>query len=432
MEKANLLEILNDWNFWNKEQDTGLDRPKYLNKIESVAKTGQIVLITGVRRSGKSTIMLQYIKHLMHNGVPPNNILYVNFEDVRLKAISLELLEQVYNMYIEHLQPTQKPYIFLDEVHKVQSWERFARTLHELKKANIIVSGSNAKMLLGNISSVLTGRHLDIEIYPLDFKEFLSFKGLTIKNELEAISQKQKIRKLLNEYLHYGGFPLVALQDAKKEIIQAFFEDIINKDIVENHVIVHISKLKSLAKFYLTNAGRRISFNSISKTLLLSLDTVEKYSYYLEEAFLLYFIKKFSYSVKDQERTMAIVYNIDNGIKEMMGFNLSRDIGWLYQNTVANHLMQKLGKGNLFYWMNAAQDEVDFVVRQGTKAKQLIQVCYNIESQDIKKREINALLKASRELKCKDLLIITDDKEGKDVRQGIKIYYIPLWKWLIN
>lgn len=431
MEKAELLEILNDWNFWNKEQETGIARPKYLKNIERIAKTGQIIVITGVRRSGKSTIMQQYTKHLISNGTLPKNILYVNFEDVRLKTIDPELLGQIYNLYLEHLQPTEKPCILLDEVHKAPSWEKFARTLHELKKAEIIVSGSNAKMLLGNISSVLTGRHLDIEVYPLDFKEFLLFKGLTIKSELNAISQKQKIRLLLNEYQLYGGFPLVALQETKKELLEAFFEDIINKDIVENHVVAHISKLKSLAKFYLTNAGKRVSFNSLSKTLSLSLDTVERYSYYLEESYLLYFIKKFSYSVKEQERTMAVVYNIDNGIKSILGFNLSSDTGWLYQNIVANHLQQRLGKENLFYWMNATQEEVDFIVKQGTKIKQLIQVCYSIENPDIKKREINSLLKASRELKCKDLLVITDDKEGTELKLGLKIHYMPLWKWLL-
>lgn len=431
MEKAKIIEILEDWNFWNRKHDAGIIRPEYLKRITELAKTEQIIAVMGVRRSGKSTIMLQYVKQLIDKGVDPKNILYVNFEDLRFKELDLELVNRIYEVYLEYVQPGSKPYIFLDEVHKISGWERFARTMHELKRAFVFVSGSNVKLLSGELASVLTGRHLDVQVFPLDFGEFLLFKNIQINDRLDLIANRYKIKSLLNEYLEYGGFPLVCLKEAKKELLQTYFEDIINKDVVENHTIDHVSKLKSLAKFYLTNIGRRVSFNKISKTLNLSLDTVERYSYYLEEAYMVNFIKKFSYSVKEQERTMAVVYSIDNGIRNLLGFAFSRDSGWLYQNTVANQLIKRCGKENVFYWMSSTREEVDFVIKLGTRVKQLIQVCYDIDEADVREREINALLKAGRELRCRDLLLITDDREGEERVKGRTIRFVPLWKWLL-
>ncbi|MEK6864665.1 MAG: ATP-binding protein [Nanoarchaeota archaeon] len=432
METAEILEILEDWNFWKKGQETGIERKEYLQKLDEIGNAGQVIAITGVRRSGKSTIMRQYIKNLMQNGVKPENILYVNFEDRRFTELSLALLNKIYDLYLEHLSPGPKPYILLDEVHKIEGWEKFARTMHELGKAKVIVSGSNSKLLSSSISSVLTGRHLDMEVYPLDFSEFLMFKGIYLKDRLDILSQRHIIKSALNEYLKYGGFPLVCLKNMKDELLQTYFEDIITKDVVERHAVTNIPKLKSLAKFYLSNAGRRISFNALSKSLGLSLDTVERYSYYLAESYLVSFIKKFSYSVKEQERTQAVVYAVDNGLKNAVGFVFSRDIGWLYQNAIANELMKRHGAEGVFYWMSVAQEEVDFVVKPKQKVEQLVQVCYSLELAETKKKEINALLKASRELKCGNLLVITENKEGEEKFGRKKIKYMPLWKWLLK
>lgn len=432
METAKIIEILEDWNFWTKDHDTGILRQPYLKRITDLAKTEQVISIIGVRRSGKSTIILQYIKQLINDKIDPKNILYVNFEDVRFKDLNLDILNKIYETYLEYIQPPSKPYIFLDEIHKIKGWEKFTRTIHELKKAHTFVSGSNAKLLSGKLASILTGRHLDIHVFPLDFKEFLLFNNIDIKNKLDMISKKHKIKYFLKDYLKNGGFPLVCLKEQKEEILETYFEDIINKDIIENHTITNIPKLKSLAKFYLTNIGRRISFNAISKSLNISLDTVERYSYYLEEAYMLYFIKKFSYSVKEQERTMSIVYSVDNGIRNILGFIFSKDVGWLYQNTVANQLIKRYGKKNIFYWMSSTKEEVDFVLREKNRTKQLIQVCYDIGDMEVKKRETKALIKASKELKCSKLLIITEDKEGEEKLGNRKIKYIPLWKWLLR
>ncbi|MDP3765905.1 MAG: ATP-binding protein, partial [Nanoarchaeota archaeon] len=364
--------------------------------------------------------------------VDAKNILYVNFEDVRFGEFNLELLNQIYEVYLEYAQPANKQYVFLDEVQKIKGWERFARTLHELKKAQVFVSGSNSKLLWGELSSVLTGRHLDLTVYPLEFSEFLMFKKTEVNGKLDLIAKRHKIKALLNEYIQYGGFPLVCLKESKKELLQTYFEDIINKDVIENKTIANVSKIKSLARFYLTNVGRRISFRGISKFQELSLDTIERYSYYLEEAYLISFIKKFSYSVKEQERTMSVVYAIDNGLRNLLSFKFSQDNGWLYQNVVANSLMKRFGKDKLFYWMSPTKEEVDFVVKPDLKVQQLIQVCYNIADPATKKREVKSLLKASKELRCSSLLVITESYEADEKFDGKKIKYLPLWKWLLQ
>ncbi len=432
MEKAQIIEILEDWNFWTKDHNVGIPREEYLQKLTKLAETEQIIVVLGVRRSGKSTIMHQYIKKLINRKVDPKNILYVNFEDVRFGEFSLELLNQIYDVYLEYSQPANKQYVFLDEVQKIKGWEKFARTLHELKKAQVFVSGSNSKLLWGELSSVLTGRHLDLAVYPLEFTEFLIFKKIEVKDKLDLIAKRYKIKSLLNEYLQYGGFPLICLKESKKELLQTYFEDIINKDVIESRTIANVSKIKSLARFYLTNVGRRISFHSISKFQELSLDTIERYSYYLEEAYLLNFIKKFSYSVKEQERTMSVVYAIDNGLRNLVSFKFSQDNGWLYQNIVANSLIKRFGKDKIFYWMSPTKEEIDFVVKPGLRVQQLIQVCYNIADPVTKKREVTALIKASKELKCSNLLVITENYESEEKVDNKKIKYLPLWKWLLQ
>lgn len=432
MPKEKLLEILDEWNFWSRGHDTGFPREEYLNKIKQLTLTGQIVVVTGIRRSGKSTIMQQYISSLIKSGVQPRNILYVNFEDLRFKNVNLELLQQIYEIYQEYLQPELPVYIFLDEVHRVEGWEQFVRTLHELKRAHLFVSGSNSRLLFGKLAPLLTGRHLDLTVSPLTFKEFLFFKGMSLSTKLDLVSKRLKIQNQLDSYLKWGGLPLVCLKESKEELLSTYFEDIIHKDILNNHTISNISKLNSLAKYYLTNIGRRVSFNNLSKLFGLSLDTIERYSYYSEEACLINFIKKFSFSVKEQERTMAIVYAVDNGLRNVVGFSFSQDRGWLYQNTVANNLFKKYGKNNIFYWMSETQEEVDFLVKIGTKIQALFQVCLNLEDDSIKKREIKSLLKAGREFKCRNLSVITEDYENTEKIGGDIINYIPLWKWLLE
>jgi len=187
MKKDVVLEILSDWNFWAKEIDSGIKREEYVKKIiDLITKTNQIVCIAGVRRSGKSTIIKQIAKELI-KGVKKENTLIVNFEDERFSERNLKTLRELYNCYLEKVVPDKKPFIFLDEIQNVMEWERFVRGKHEKKEANIVVTGSSSKLLSAELATLLTGRHLMFNIYPLSFKEFLRFKKLSINSEIDII-----------------------------------------------------------------------------------------------------------------------------------------------------------------------------------------------------------------------------------------------------
>lgn len=434
MNKNELIKILNDWNFWQKDVETGIKRDYYLNSLEKMLQSGQIMLITGARRSGKSFLMRQLAKKITENGIDKNQILMVNFEDPRFVDLNTDLLEQIFETYQEFLKPKAKPYIFLDEAQEIAGWEKWARTMHELGKASIVVSGSNAKLLSRELATVLTGRHLDLTVFPLSFEEFLKFKNISVKNELDLAGKDIKIKSLLGEYLENGSFPKVAVDGEKEKILLTYFDDILNKDLIRRYKIRKGEKLKSLIKFYLSNISSPVTFSSSGKFLEISTDTAEKFSSYLENAYLVFFLKRFSYTVKEQERSPRKVYAIDTGLANTVGFRLSNNWGKLAENAVFLHLKRKAMLNpdlELYYWKDERHNEADFAVKEKTAIKKIIQVCWNIDDPKTKKREINSLVKAMENLKVGSGLIITEDYEGEEFFGGKKIQFITLRKWLL-
>ncbi len=427
MNNEKIIEILSRWNFWKLDQDVGVYREGYLDKLNRLVRTEQIAAITGVRRSGKSTLMKQFIKKQIDSGKNRTSFLYVNFEEARFAGLlSLEFLQQIYDAYMEIVKPEDIPYILLDEVQRVPGWERFARSLHEKNEAHILVSGSTSKLLSRELGNLLTGRWVELKIYPLDFQEFLQFKQLKIKNKLDMLAQKIKIKQLLREYLEFGGLPLVALKDEKEEILNRYFDDIVGRDVAERHKIRRLEKLKSLARYYLTNFSSPISYRRIAKFIGLSLDSVERFSSYMTDAYLIFFVPKFSYSLKEQEVNPRNVYTIDSGLINTVSFKFSDNIGKLYENLVFLSLMQK-GR-EIYYYKN--KNECDFLIKEGQKVTQAIQVSYQIKEN--KEREIKGLLEALAAFKLKQGLIITEDKEEEEKIHNKRIVYIPLWKWLLK
>lgn len=435
MEKSDILEIMYDWNFWKKELDTGKKRNDYTKQCLEFLKTNIIVAIIGVRRSGKSYIMRQAIKELNGKGVKRENILMINFEDRRFMEFYPGLIDEIYETYLEVINPDEVPFIFLDEVHNVPNWERWARTMHELKKAKIVISGSSSKLLSGELATVLTGRHLDVFTFPLSFKEFLYFKNLEIRDELEQIANKIEIRRFFNEYIEFGGFPDVVLSDNKKDLLLTYFDDILTRDIEKRYKLKKSEKLRMLARFYLTNVSNPVTFNSLAKFLHTSTVTVGKFSSYLEEANLIFFVKRFSFKVKEQEKAPRKVYSIDSGLSNAVGFKFSSDSGKILENIVAIELRKKEAEDvntEIYYWHNPQHEEVDFVIKKGPEVAQLIQVCRDIGDYKTKERETRALLKASAELKCDNLLILTHNKEGEETIKNKGIKYMPLGEWLLK
>ena len=442
MNKNDLLKILVGWNFWEEKLETGTKRRFYLDNLTKFLETNQIIALTGVRRSGKSTLIKQVAEKLIESKINPNKILIVNFEDYRFDEFSLKLLDEIYTLYLERVAAEKKNnFIFLDEVQRIPKWERFVRTLHEKKEAKIIVSGSSSKLMSKELATLLTGRHINFTILPLSFKEFLEFNKIEVNNKLGAIAKQHQLKKLLYEYFQYGGFPEVVLSEepAKRRILFEYVENILMKDIAERHNIKERQKLKKLAKFYITNASSLITFNKTAKSLDIALNTVERFSYFLQEAYLIYFLSRFSYKLKEQEKSPKKVYAIDVGISNVYGFKFNENLGNIMENIVFLELLKrKINEINMeiYYWKSQQHEEVDFVVKESLKVKQLLQVCYDAGDYNTKKREMKSLIKASEELKCKNLFIITDDYESEEDFEWFgnkrKIIFIPLWKWLLE
>lgn len=435
MDKNEIFKILEDWNFWKNEIETGINRAFYLGRLKRFSDTNQILVIIGARRSGKSFVMRQLAKKFAEEGIDKKNILTVNLEDPRFTELTTETLQEIYETYLEFLNPKKKPIIFLDEIQEVEGWEKWARTLHELGKAKIIVSGSNAKLLSKELATLLTGRHLDTVIFPLSFKEYLLFNEIKIKDNLDIVNKNIEIKSLLRKYLEFGSFPEVALSKEKKEILLGYFGDVLDKDLIRRFRIRKPEKLKSLAKFYLSNISFLITFSSIEKFLEISADTIEKFSGYLETAYLLFFLKRFSFKVKEQDKSPRKVYAIDTGLANTVGFRFSENIGRTAENIVFLELKRRQAINpelEIYYWKDQHHREVDFVIKKGLKVKQLIQVCWKLNRSKTKNREIRALLKAMEEFNLNKALIVTEDCEMEEKIKGKQIKFLPLWKWLLK
>ncbi len=435
MNKNETLEILRDWNFWNKNVETGIKRKVYLEKLLQLLKSELITIVIGARRSGKSFIMRQIAEELIHSGIPKNEILIINLEDPRFPKLTANLLHKIYELYLEELKPKGKPYIFLDEIQEVENWEKWVLMMKELNKANVIITGSNAKLLGTDLATLLTGRHLDLEVFPLSFREFMQFRNLEIKDKMDIISNAAGIKSQMNEYLQIGAFPEIILRENKKERLLAYFDDIVEKDLIQRHKIRKSEDMKSLLKFYFSNTSALSTYNSLEKHLKISASTIEKFSAYFSAAYLLFFVKRFSFKVKEQEKSPRKVYAIDTGLSSAIGFSFIKNNGKLMENAVFLELQRRKSYDSgieIYYWKNERHHEVDFILKEDEKAVKLIQVCYDIDDAKTKEREIRSLISASAELKCDNLLVITLEYEAEKIINGKKIIFQPLYKFLLE
>jgi len=378
-----------------------------------------IKVIIGPRRAGKSFFSLHFLKK-------ENAFGYINFDDEKL--IETENYDElISSMNTIYGNPKK---IFLDEIQNLPKWELFVNRLQR-QGLNLVLTGSNSHLLSKELATHLTGRHLQIIVFPFSFKEYLAFE------EKELTSHE--IKERLEEYLTYGGYPEPLIKRINyKDYLSTLFNSIIFKDIIKRYNIRSSQSIEDLSVYLLSNLCNEYSHNSLSKIAKIkSSHTIEKYLGYLEESFIFFSLSRFSYKLKEQLSSIKKIYCIDNGFVHAKAFNSSQNSGRLYENAVAIELKkQELNsKINIYYWKNQQQEEVDFIVKEGIKIKQLIQVCFNMTNLKTKNREIRALIKAGKELKCNNLLMITDDieKEEKEEWFGDKanIKYIPLWKWLL-
>ncbi|MEM5882296.1 MAG: ATP-binding protein [Candidatus Aenigmatarchaeota archaeon] len=391
-----------------------------IKNIEEYIDKPLIKVITGIRRSGKSLLALLLLKD--------KNYGYANFDEKELTTIRLDDLLN----YLKEVFGDFK-FLLLDEIQNVNGWELWVNSLQR-RGYNILITGSNAKLLSKELATHLTGRYIEIENFPFSFREFLIFKKFDTNNLLFLKEKQGLVKKLLMEYLEKGGFPEYLVYNLDKNYLETLFQSIIYKDVVKRWNIKYPRKIDDLARYIISNYSSRYTFTKLKNSLdFRSVLTVENYIKYLEEAYLIFSLERFSFKVKEMKKSPKKVYCIDTGMINAISVKFSKDIGRLMENLVFLELKRKGLKENLsIFYGQFNNSEVDFLIKEGLEIKQLIQVTYASNKDEIEKREIKALLKASELLKCKDLLIITWDYEDEIKINSKKIKYIPLWKWLLE
>ncbi|MEM5875177.1 MAG: ATP-binding protein [Candidatus Aenigmatarchaeota archaeon] len=397
-------------------------------ELEIPLDTNFIISIIGPRRAGKTYYLFQ-IKNLKPNS------LYLNFEDSRLIGANFRDIREMIRLF-EEIYGIKPQYLLLDEIHNVKNWEIIIREIHDLKLYKIVITGSSSKLLSKEISTKLRGRTLSYVLFPFSFREFLDAKKISIEKFLSK-EKEVEIKRNLREYIEFGGFPEVILNDQIKiNIIKQYYDLILFRDFIERHEIRNIGFSKFLLNFVLQNFSKEVSIKSIydktkSSNLKVSKDTVYDYLDKLNDTLVFFFLNRYSVKVHIRESWPKKIYVVDNGLTKVVKF--SQDFGKLMENCVFLELKRKQNKNPLleFYYLVSNDYEVDFVIKEGLEIKQLIQVTYASSKDEIEKREIKALLKASEELKCKNLLIITWDYEDELEIENKSIKCIPLWKWLL-
>ena len=380
--------------------------------------TRQTVIITGVRRCGKSSL-LRLIRDQME--LKDSDCCYFNFDDERIPNDS-ELLNRIYELHIE--LHGKEPVFFLDEVQNITGWQKFVNRMYE-KGLKLFVTGSNANLLSAEIATYLTGRHKTITLFPFSFSEFLSYKKMKLTPGAHSTKQSAQARKLFKAYLNTGGFPLAVIEDDPDQAAE-YFRDILYRDIVARHGITGVEEIKQLGIYLVSNASRLFTYQKLQVLAhLKSKSTVKNYLDYYRQAFLFYYLKKFDYSLKKQMFNPQKVYTVDTALIHKLGFKNSPDYGRLLENVV---YLQLLRRGvDVFYF--SGRGECDFILQSGHGLSEAIQVVWSLTDAN-KDRELNGLQEASEtyDIPRKTLLYVDIETDYPD---DPSLQVMPVWDWAL-
>jgi len=436
MDKKEILATLEEWNFWSKSFRKSFSRENYETEVAHKASTNEIIFLKGVRRSGKSTILLNHIQRLIKEGVPKENILFVNLEDPRFaSSLSLDLLEEIKQAYLYYINPQDKPYIFLDEVQNVDGFENWLLKEYELQTSHLFATGSNSKLLSKEIGSSLSGRYLDIQVSPLSFKEYLLFNALEINKPYDLLSKSNDVERYFEQFMLYGGFPKVVLTEdtsLKEAELKSYFDSILLRDIVARYKLDNFRILEQLSIFLLSSISNAVSITKVKNRLGVSHDLASRYMEYLENTYMIQSVPLFDWSLQKQYVNPKKIYSIDTGLSKRVSFEVGKRIGDMLENIVYLELKRRYSE--IFYFKTAQGYEVDFLIKEYEQITHLIQVSQTISDDKTKKRELRALIKAADELKHADhteLYLLTMDESYTENINGRTIEVINILEWLL-
>ena len=406
-------------------------------EIELPVQPELIITVPGVRRAGKSSLLMLAVNKLLTSGIKRERILWVNFDDERLDGMSTEELDEVLQAYREMYPEIELKdvYMFFDEIQNIDGWDLFVLRVFKSYCRNVYVTGSNAKLLSSEISTALRGWTLDYEMLPLSFREFCRFKGIDAHSYME--SNKAKRYAAMEEYIHGGGFPKVVLstdKSMKLRLLQGYFNTMLFRDLAERHAIKNIEALRYFLKRVMQNLTKTTSINAIandmrSNGVSVSKDDLYNWADWAVEAYLFVRYPKYSRSLVKENQSLRKYYVIDTGMRQAVLMPQSEDKGKLLENIVALELFRRRGADRkMFYWQDGR--ECDFVVQREEHVEELIQVTWDIEDEDTRKREIDGIKEAAKGTNCNKLTIVTREQKETIEEDGFKIEVVGVEEWL--
>lgn len=420
-----IISALLDWNPWIEGDIPsaliGIQRQQDLRDLLDIP---EIKILEGVRRSGKSTLLYQLVKHASEKG---KRALYINFEDGLLNKYPLS------EVYYTFLEKHSVDYLLIDEVQNCPDWVPFVRQLYDRKALDQIwITGSNSSLIKKEYAELLTGRNIKRIVSPLSFFEYCEFKEMP-NIHLPASNQKEaKIKQLFQAFMTLGAFPAIALRPVlQRELLMNYFDDFIYKDIATRYD-VNVSKLRDLAIYLATNSTKLYSYRKMASLMNIHANTVADYISHMKEVFLFDEIYKFDYALKNQLSHDKKLYMVDTGLANSVSFRFSEDKGRMLETIV----YQALKRQRVAIYFHRNKNECDFLLKSGTEMIAAIQVTCSVSDPVTRKREIAGLLDALKTYQLNSGLILTLDEEEQlslledDVPYQITIK--PVWRWLLE
>ncbi|MCI0514375.1 ATP-binding protein [candidate division KSB1 bacterium] len=404
-----------------------------LSSLLALADIDPILAISGVRRCGKSFLMKQLINRFVRQGVPPQNLLFANLElPGFFGRPAAEVLDELWNTYQTIKNPEGRIYLLLDEIQTLPGWEQWVKYHYDLHKGKLkfIITGSNSHLLSTEFATLLSGRIIEKKLYPFSLAEILRFTGIEYLDPHTRSLNRNRIKSIFNTYLQEGGMPellTARTREVKRELLTAYFNTIIYKDITPRFAVRQSGLIKELALYLSGQTASMINIKKLADQFQSNRNTMKEFIAYLQLAFLLLLLDKFDFSAPRRTLALKKSFVIDNGFATFLPLRFSPDHGKLLENLVCIELFRRYGE--VFYWKD--HHECDFIIHDPQSGPQAIQVCYQLDATN-KNRELAGLKSGCEYLNSKEGLILTQDQTDKFEYHGIQVAIKPVFEWLLS